>query len=407
MLPRLRQTRREQPGADRRLRIRLSGEGQLTAETIELRGMTWDHARGYDPMVVTSELFAERHPGLRISWEKRSLQAFADQPLGALAEAFDLIVVDHPHVGHIAAEGGLLALDGIGRDTELAQLAEQSAGVSHASYAFAGRQWALAIDAATPIAIYRPDLIDSAPANWSEVVRLAEAGKVIWPVKPINALMSLFNQLAGIGQPFGAGGIGADVTTIAGALEAMRAVARHLPAECFSMDPIGAYEWLSVRSTHAYVPYLYGYTNYSRAGFRPHYVQAADIPALGPLGPVGSPIGGTGIAVSSKCRHPELALDYAFWIASAACQRGPYFAAGGQPANRLAWEDHACNAASGQFFAATWRTLEQSYLRPRHSGYLAFQDVGGDLAHACLAGELAPRATAQAINDAYARSLPQ
>lgn len=132
----------------------------MTAGGVELRGMTWDHTRGYDPMVVTSELFSERHPGVRITWEKRSLQAFADQPLGAMSEAYDLMVIDHPHVGDAAFEGGLLALDGVGRDDQLAELGRQSVGPSHASYSFAGRQWALAIDAATPIAIYRPDLID-------------------------------------------------------------------------------------------------------------------------------------------------------------------------------------------------------------------------------------------------------
>ena len=370
-----------------------------------LRGMTWDHARGYDPMVVTSELFAERNPGVRIVWEKRSLQAFADRPLEAMSEQYDLMVIDHPHVGDAAAAGTLLAIDGIGRDAELACLAEESAGVSHRSYNFGGRQWALAIDAATPIAIYRPDLLDAPAQRWRDVIALAEAGKVIWPVKPINALMSFFNQLASIGRPFGENGIGVEEAVAVEVLGEMLAVARHLPPACFSMDPIGAYEWLTARSSHAYVPYLYGYTNYSRPGFRLHFVQATNIPALGEDGPVGSPIGGTGIAISSKCAHPELAFDYAFWIASAECQRGVYFAGGGQPGNIVAWRDPACDAAAGGFFSSTLETLERSYLRPRHRGYMAFQDKGGDLVHACLTGEMSPQACVAAINDSYAKSL--
>ena len=47
-------------------------------ETVRLRGMTWDHSRGYDPMIATSKRFAEMHPGVSIAWEKRSLQAFAE-----------------------------------------------------------------------------------------------------------------------------------------------------------------------------------------------------------------------------------------------------------------------------------------------------------------------------------------
>ena len=58
-----------------------------------------------------------------------------------------------------ARSGHLMPFDGMGRDDDLATLAAQSVGASHPSYEFDGRQWALAIDAATPVAAYRPDLI--------------------------------------------------------------------------------------------------------------------------------------------------------------------------------------------------------------------------------------------------------
>ena len=49
---------------------------------IRLKGMTWDHSRGYDPMIATSKVFAERHNNeVSIEWDKRSLQAFADRPI--------------------------------------------------------------------------------------------------------------------------------------------------------------------------------------------------------------------------------------------------------------------------------------------------------------------------------------
>jgi multiple sugar transport system substrate-binding protein len=379
----------------------------MQAEPIILNGMTWDHARGYDPMVVTSEIFAERNPGVQIRWHKRSLQAFADRPLEQMAEDFDLMVIDHPHAGEAAANGLLVDLAAQGRDQELMRLAQESAGASHESYALHEGQWALAIDAATPVAAYRPDLIDSVPTRWDEVVDLAEQGQVIWPVKPINALMSYYNALASIGEPFGAGGQGADPAVGAEMLQELMRVARHLPAACFDMDPIEAFEWLASRSSHAYVPYLYGYTNYARQGYRPHVVRVADIPAHGDHGPIGSPIGGTGIAVSGRTKHLATALDYAFWIASADCQRGPYFAAGGQPGNAIAWRDAACNAASANFFADTIETLEKSYLRPRHPGYMAFQDKGGDIVWSCLHGDLSPQEASVKINTAYARSLQQ
>ena len=28
---------------------------------IKLKGMTWDHSRGYDPMIATSKVFEKKH----------------------------------------------------------------------------------------------------------------------------------------------------------------------------------------------------------------------------------------------------------------------------------------------------------------------------------------------------------
>ena len=43
--------------------------------------------------------FNENHPDIQIIWEKRSLQAFADRPIELMAFDYDLMVIDHPHVG--------------------------------------------------------------------------------------------------------------------------------------------------------------------------------------------------------------------------------------------------------------------------------------------------------------------
>jgi multiple sugar transport system substrate-binding protein len=160
---------------------------------VSLRGMTWDHARGYDPMVATSAAYSAKHPGVTITWEKRSLQAFADRPISEMAETYDLMVIDHPHVGEVAKQGNLLPLDGL-RDAEMAALAAGSVGLSHPSYNFAGRQWSLAIDTATPVACLRPDLLGQAPKLWAEVLDLARAGRVGFALIPINALMTFFGM---------------------------------------------------------------------------------------------------------------------------------------------------------------------------------------------------------------------
>lgn len=380
---------------------------------IKLNGMTWDHPRGHDPLVVTSAAYARTHPGISIAWEKRTLQAFADFPVEQLAGQYDLIVIDHPHVGFAAAEGCLVPFDSFhNRRADLANLAAHSLGGSHESYQYQGRQWALAIDAATQVACCRPDLLAQPPRSWGDVVDLAREGRVLWPAKPVDALMSFFTLSANRGTPCRTDGasdkplIGPDdAIAVLGLLESL---ARHVPRECFSFNPIEVYQRLSAADNRqfAYCPLGYGYTNYSRAGFRPHPLKFIDIAQTLPgAGPRGTTIGGTGIAVSSRSKHIDIAVDYAFWIASADCQRSLYFEAGGQPAHTAAWADDHCNAATLDFFRNTRRTLDRVYLRPRYCGYLGFQDAGGTIVNDFLSGRRSIEQAADDLEAAYQRSL--
>ena len=372
---------------------------------VDLRGMTWDHARGYDPMVATSAAYAAAHPGVEITWEKRSLQAFADRPVAEMAETYDLMVIDHPHVGEVARQGTLLPLDGL-RDAELAALAAGSVGLSHPSYSFAGRQWALAIDTATPVACLRPDLLDRAPRLWAEVLNLARAGRVALALVPINALMTFFGMARNLGY-----GVAEDPDHLIAADEAahvlglMREIVALIDPRCLTLDPIGIYEWMGRNAeAPAYAPFGYGYTNYSRQGFCAFPLAFHDAPGIAEPTPRGTVLGGTGIAVSAFSRHPEIAVDYAFWIAGAACQKGIFTASGGQPAHAAAWEDDLCNALTGNFFRNTRRTLDTAWLRPRYDGYMALQDRAGSILHACLRGEMTEAATLAALDAAYRES---
>ena len=63
-----------------------------------LKGITWDHPRGYDPLNASTVLY-EKLFGVKVEWEKRSLTNFGDQSLTALVERFDLLIMDHPHAG--------------------------------------------------------------------------------------------------------------------------------------------------------------------------------------------------------------------------------------------------------------------------------------------------------------------
>jgi multiple sugar transport system substrate-binding protein len=355
-----------------------------------LKGMTWSHPRGYDPLVACSAIWRERC-GVEIAWDKRSLQDFESFPVEMLAQAYDLIVIDHPHVGQVTAEGCLAPLDLPGREAERAALAAGSLGASYASYAWAGRQWAFPIDAAAQVQAWRPDLIARPPAAWDEVRRLAATGSVLLPLRSPHVLMCLYSLTANLGRPCEAGGKGPLVDPIAGqrAYGLLAELARLMSPDAFDMDPIAVLERMAEPASGiSCAPLIYGYVSYAFEGFRKCCLAFADIPAAGGAGPVGSTLGGTGIAVSARSADVEAAIDFAYWIAGADVQRGSYAAAGGQPGHAAAWEDPAVNAPVLDFYIRTRATLEGAWVRPRHDGYMAFQQAASErLSRALKAGE--------------------
>jgi len=337
-----------------------------------LKGMTWSHPRGYDPMVATATEWAGK-TGVRIEWDKRSLQDFESFPVEELARQYDMIVIDHPHVGQVVDEGCLAPLDVPGREAERAALAAASVGQSYPSYSYAGHQWAFPIDAATQVMAYRADLIE-APKSWEDVVALARAGQVVFPLLPPHSMMSFFTVTANLGHPCAVvPGPLVDAATGIHAIEMLAEVAAHLDPADFTMDPIAASEAMARPDAKvALMPLGYGYVSYAVPGFRPHQLRFADIPLPGAKG---SALGGTGIAVSAFSQNRQAAIDYAYWVASSDVQRSLYANSGGQPGHATAWEDDAVNAATGDFYRGTRKTLEGAYVRPRHNGYMAFQDA--------------------------------
>jgi len=363
-----------------------------------LKGMTWSHPRGYDPMVACSSLWRQK-AGVAIEWDKRSLQDFESFPVEELARAYDLIVIDHPHVGQITAESCLAPLDVAGREAERTALASGSVGQSYPSYSWQGRQWAFPIDAASQVQAWRPDALDAPPARWSEVLDLARHGRVLLPLRPPHVLMVFYTLAGNLGHACATDPSGdlIDIETGAQVFEAMREIAALIEPACFEMDPIAVSERMAeANSKIVCAPLIYGYVSYAISGFRAHRLAFTDIPAVGSNGPIGSALGGTGIAVSAFSQAKEAAIDFAYWVASGDVQRGPYAAAGGQPGHAAGWEDQAVNAATGNFYRDTRATLEGAWVRPRHDGYMAFQQAASDR---ILSGMTSGHQAAQVVAD--------
>ena len=269
----------------------------------------------------------------------------------------------------------------------LKELLIHSVGLSHKSYEFNNHQYALAIDAAAPIAAYNPDYIENPPTTYTEVIKLAEKSKVILAIKPVDSI-SYFNSIAAnIGYPINKNeGVFIDKQIGVEVLKIMSKLANLVSKDCLSMNPINVLDYMSTNEDKVYCPILYGYSNYSRKGFRKSIIKFTNIPSFNDKEDncQGSQIGGTGLALSSNSKYKDIAIDYAFYIASESCQKDTYYFSGGQPGHIKAWKDKKINLDCNNFFEDTLETLEKAWLRPRYDGYMYFQDIGGTIVNKYL-----------------------
>ena len=362
---------------------------------ITLRGLTWDHPRGYAPLLGGIPEYKTQHPEIDIQWDRRSLREFGEAPIEQYLDRYDLLVVDHPFVGFAAAHGALIDLAPSISEAEKHRFAEDSVGPSWESYWYGGGLWAFPIDAATQVASYRPDLLptESVPGTFDGVLQFGakarKTGKCIAvPACPTDAISLFFTLSATLGYPipeerelFVEDSVAADVLA---RLHALIAVAHPKSVE---WNPIQVYDFMYSTSDAVYCPYGFGYSNYSRANNSVR-LKFTNAPSASQRGCAGTMLGGTGIAVSRLSAHQLAAIAYAKWLVSPEHQRGIYFREGGQPASLTAWTDSSVNAASDDFFAGTLQTLQTAYVRPRFDGFVRFFEDAGIEINRCLRGEI-------------------
>ena len=125
-------------------------------------------------------------------------------------------------------------------------LSKNSVGLSHQSYNFNNHQYALAIDAAAPVAAYKVGALDELPFTYEQVLKLAEKSLVMWPIKPVDAI-SCFNTIAAnIGHAINSTEhkfidrrIGITI------LKMMKKLSSLVPKDCLEMNPINVLDYLS------------------------------------------------------------------------------------------------------------------------------------------------------------------
>jgi multiple sugar transport system substrate-binding protein len=383
---------------------------------IELRGSTWDHTRGYDPLPATAEAYSVAHPDVHIVWEKRTLRDFAEMALPQLALHYDMIVLDHPWIGGCVAANSLLPLDDYVNADFLSDQAHNSVGKSHVSYTYNRRHWALAIDAASQVSAYRQDLLArydaEIPQSWDQVIALAQRlkreghARVSTPLMHVDCFPCFFSLCANAGeQAFTSDEVAISRPVGRHALSMMRTLAEVGHATALQWNPPQILDQMSTTDEIAYCPLLFGYSNYARPGYRDNLIGFTNIPFDVAGEPRGAILGGAGLAISNRCAQPAVAADYAAFVASADVQCGMYFDSGGQPGYRGAWLDERTNTEANNFFFDTLATLDLAAMRPRYDGWIAVQDRTCLVLHQFLTESTNIERALDTLDDIYRQSL--
>lgn len=375
-----------------------------------LRGITWDHPRGIRPLEAASAEFARR-TGIEVAWTARPLCAFEDTPLAELAGDCDLLAVDHPFIGDAVDAGALAPLDVLLAPEVLQDRAGDSAGLSHTSYTWRGRQWALGVDAACMVGAQRPDLLGGGAEvhTWNEALGLARElgrGRVLLPANPTHlwgTFLSLCESVTALpdardpdGRPGWWPASGIDHSTALAAWELLAETVEVSAPESLAADPISALDRLASSDETAYVPLVFGYVTYARPDSGLARVRFTDAPGLRPAGG-GTLTGGVGLTVSAATEHPEESARFLEFVTEARVQSGTIARAGGQPGRRSAWSSESVNDEAGDFFAGTLATMERSFLRPRCPGYPRFQLAAAACLHEAVSGSVRDEAALGSI----------
>ncbi|UUN30708.1 extracellular solute-binding protein [Streptomyces sp. FIT100] len=370
----------------------LTAPGRPAAD--ELRGLTWDHPRGYGPLEELARLDASLPPGCEtvgrpLRWDRQPLSGFESTPIAALAADYDLLVIDHPGIGSAVESGCLVPVDTLFDTAELKGWREATVGASYDSYVLDGRVWALPIDAAAQVSAARPDLMAGRPMprTWAQVCALPREVPLTLCLGGPHAFLTFCSLCLAQGEaPAGEAEFASRERGLA-ALDTMAELLSRSPSALWPLNPIGVLRAMAAAGGPAYCPLVYGYVTYTRSG--PYPLAFGDAPAWRPGGPHGSVLGGAGLAVSRR-RAGDPAVrdavrDHLRRILAEPVQRELFPVTGGQPAARAAWTDPWTNGRSDGFYRSTLATVEAAWVRPRWPGYPAFQEAASRLLREGLA----------------------
>ena len=367
--------------------------------TVVLDGLTWEHPRAWRGL----EAACVTVPETTVRWQRQSLAGFEHEPVAQLARRFDLLVVDHPGLGAAIAGDALVPIAQVVEEVELAGWQDESVAATWSSYAVDGVLWALPLDAATQATVYRADLLAEPPGRWDDVADLARRRPVALCLGGPHAGLLLL-ALAAERRPGRTSLLDAD--RAAAAVDLLRRLWRSVDREASLMDPIGLHDLLADHRRARVLPFTYTYAVYgSAASGQP--LSWAPAPAFGAARPgTASVLGGTGLAVSARALdRPEALRAVIRRLMDPRTQLDVVAPLGGQPAVRSVWDSQVADSAVNGHYSRTRESLDGAYVRPRHDGWIAFQDELSHRVREALTTTTPAEQVAADLEQAYAGSL--
>jgi multiple sugar transport system substrate-binding protein len=260
------------------------------SQPIQLNGIAWDHSRALPPLVATAQRYEETHRGVRIHWQKRTLDEFGHLPIDVLAEKFDLIVIDHPWAGFCFEKNLVLDLAQVAPAAALAELKQNSIGPTFECYVWQSKILALPIDAATPAPSWRPDLLERAdvqpPQTWAEAVALSRRKLAVIPAFNADLFLHFIMLLKALGgEPCTDADKIAPREIMQRAAELLRELTEPMPREIFELNPILVAERMTTTDEFAWNAFAYTYNNYARPNFAPRPLRFGNLLSLETGGP--------------------------------------------------------------------------------------------------------------------------
>lgn len=357
-------------------------------KVVKLKGLAWDHPRGYEPLIALSGEFEKTHPNVSIAWQVHSLKEFDDRLMMDLIAQYDIIIIDHPYMGQADKNGLFIKLEQYISEDVLHLLEKQSVGPSFKSYRYGSHIYALPVDSAALVTAFRKDIVNEVelrlPRTRSELKnfynQIPSGYSIAWPLSPIDfwcTFMTLCAQDANsnfIKERIIDTKIGSSV------LDEIKFHLELIHPNSMKWSPIQILDRMGNGDEIIYSPYIFGYSNYARNGYTQHPVRFTNSP-VNENTRISTILGGSGLAVSSTCRNPTMAVKFVEFMASAEVQRGIFTLNGGQAGNVKAWKYEYNNILCNDFFKDTLATFENAYVRPQHPGWNQFQDQGANFLH--------------------------